>query len=131
MVASAPTVSKSSQVHVISVLLCAGLCSTVRVAGHIDWPRSRSHLRDADVLNFCKVLRASKELLGHAVLRESLHPLFVQRDLSVDLANLFPQPYEGKVIVAVHYQHVRLANLINAAGKKRDEGLLQLLNLGR
>ena len=51
-------------------------------------------MRDADLLSLWKVLRAGQELLGHTMLRELLHLLEVQRNLRVDLANLFPQPYE-------------------------------------
>ena len=81
-------------------------------------------MRNGDVLSLGKVLHASLELIGHAMFRETLDLLFIQRNFGIDLANLFSQPYEGKVIVPVHYQHLRFAYFVNAMREKCDEGLL-------
>ena len=72
------------------------------------------------------MLRTSKELFWNAVLGQLPRALFVKWDVCVDRAHLAPRPDEGRVVVPIDYQHLRLPHLCNAVSEQDDEGLLQL-----
>ena len=112
-------------------MLRIGLCSTVRVAIQVDWPRGGSHRGDASFVGLLEVLRTSKELVWHAVLRHSLYARFVQWDVCEDRADLAARANEGHVILTIDHQQLRLAHLFNTTRKQDDEALLQLRRFGR
>ena len=116
---------------IVRGLSCARLCNTMCVASHVDLARSWPNLRHVHVLRFREVLGAGQDLVGHAMLGPAPHPLFVEGYLGVCAADLFPEPHDCEVAVALHRQHLRLGHFVNATSKKRDEGLLQLLRRGR
>ena len=113
-------------VVIVLILLSIGLCSTLRVAGQINWSGCWPRRGNANLLGLSKVLRASKELFWNSIFWQLLHALFIQRDVCVNRTHLASRANEGCVVRSIHCQYLRFGHLFNAMSEQNNESFLQL-----